>query len=143
MDEYKKLFFETLVNSVRAEDKYDVWARKSDEELLGKKYVKTREDLRKIPLIADISEVQIGDIRIIFQALALCFEVKTGVMCTVVMEMNKEGFGRVVVLADRVAVIIKFFKDAHRYGFASCEDLSLEGAKMLKNAIEIYENFQK
>jgi probable nitrogen fixation protein len=138
-----KLFLDTLAAQVRAQDKYDVWARKSDEELLSKKYIKTKEDLKKIPLIADISDLQISDIRLIFQALSLAFEEKTGEMGTVVMEMNHEGFGRAVVLADKIVVVNKFFKEAHRFGYRSIEDLANEGGKMLKNAIEIYGNFKK
>lgn len=138
-----KLFLDTLTAQVRAQDKYDVWARKGDEELLTKKYVKTKEDLKKIPLIADISDVQISDIRLIFQALSLAFEEKTGEMGTVVMEMNHEGFGRAVVLADKIVVVNKFFKEAHRFGYRSIEALANEGGKMLKNAIETYEKFKK
>jgi probable nitrogen fixation protein len=128
---------------VRAQDKYDVWARKSDEELLTKKYIKTKEDLKKIPLIADISDVQISDIRLIFQALSLAFEEKTGEMGTVVMEMNHEGFGRAIVLAERIVIVNKFFKEAHRFGYRSIEDLANDGSKMLQNAIEVYKTFKR
>ncbi|MDR2341766.1 MAG: NifX-associated nitrogen fixation protein [Campylobacteraceae bacterium] len=137
------MFLDTLAVQVRAQDKYDVWARKSDEELLTKKYIKTKENLKKIPLIADISDVQISDIRLIFQALSLAFEEKTGEMGTVVMEMNHEGFGRAVVLADKIVVVNKFFKEAHKFGYRSIEDLADEGSKMLKSAIETYEKFKR
>ncbi|MDR2099223.1 MAG: NifX-associated nitrogen fixation protein [Campylobacteraceae bacterium] len=139
----EKLFLDTLIAQVRAQDKYDVWARKSDEEILTKKYVKTKDDLKKIPLIADITDVQISEIRLIFQALSLAFEEKTGEMGNVVMEMNHEGFGRAVVLADKIVIANKFFKEAHRFGYRSIEDLANEGGKMLKNAIQTYETFKK
>lgn len=143
MEDYSKLFLDTLTAQVRAQDKYDVWARKSDEELLTKKYIKTKEDLKKIPLIADISDVQISDIRLIFQALSLAFEEKTGEMGTVVMEMNHEGFGRAIVLAERIVIVNKFFKEAHRFGYRSIEDLANDGSKMLQNAIEVYKTFKR
>ena len=72
-------------------------------------------DLKNIPIIADIDEMQIKDIRLIFQAVALAFEKITGVMCSVVMEMSHEGFGRVVVFTGKIVLCEKFFKDAHRY----------------------------
>ncbi|MDR3345808.1 MAG: NifX-associated nitrogen fixation protein [Campylobacteraceae bacterium] len=143
MEEFSKIFIVTLIAQVRAQDKYDVWAKKSNDELLSKKYIKTKEDLKKIPIIADITELQISDIRLIFQALALAFEEITGEMCSVVMEMNHEGFGRAVVLAEKIVVVNKFFKEAHRFGYRTLEDLANEGGKLLKAAIDIYNSFKK
>ncbi|KHG33500.1 MULTISPECIES: NifX-associated nitrogen fixation protein [unclassified Sulfurospirillum] len=141
MNELEKLFIETLISQTRALDQFGTWAKKSDEELLCEKYVKSKEELKNVPIIADIDEMQIQDIRLIFQAIALAFELKTGVMCSVVMEMSHEGFGRAVVLADKIVVTNKFFKDAHRYSFRTYEDVVKEGGKMLKSAIEIYEQY--
>lgn len=135
------IFTETLIGQVRALDQFGTWANKSSEDILKEKYVKTKEDLKNIPVIADIDEMQIQDIRLIFQALALAFEQKTGVMCSVVMEMSHEGFGRAVVIANKIVVTNKFFKDAHRYSFRTYEDLVASGNKMLDEAIEIYNKY--
>jgi len=143
MNDLEKLFLETLISQLRALDQFGTWAKKSNEELLSDKYIKSKEALRNIPIIADIDEMQIQDIRLIFQSIALAFELKTGIMCSVVMEMSHEGFGRAVVLAEKIVITNKFFKDAHRYSFRSYDDLVKEGGKMLKDAIEIYETYQK
>jgi len=143
MNELEKLFIETLISQTRALDQFGTWAKKSDEEILSEKYVKSKEDMKNIPIIADIDEMQIKDIRLIFQSIALGFELKTGIMCSVVMEMSHEGFGRAVVLAEKIVVTNKFFKDAHRYSFRTYDALVSEGGKMLKDAIEIYQSFQK
>lgn len=136
------LFIETLVGQVRALDQFGTWANKSSEDILKEKYVKTKEDLKNVPVIADIDEMQIQDIRLIFQALALAFEQRTGVMCSVVMEMSHEGFGRAVVIADKIVIVNKFFKDAHRYSFRTYDDLIQNGNKMLNDAIDIYSKYQ-
>jgi probable nitrogen fixation protein len=138
----KSIFIECLIAQVRALDTYDSWARKSNEEILKLKYIKTKEELKEIPIIADIDDVQKQYIRLIFQALAIAFEKKTGVMCSVIMELNHEGFGRAVVIADEIVVVSKFLKDAHRYSFRSYEKLEQEGEKMLSKAIEIYNSFK-
>ena len=143
MNELEKLFIETLISQLRAMDQFGTWAKKSDEELLCEKYVKSKEDLKNIPIIADIDEMQIKDIRLIFQSIALAFEHKTGVMCSVVMEMSHEGFGRAVVLAEKIVITNKFFKDAHRYSFRTYDALVSEGGKMLESALEIYQTYQK
>lgn len=141
MNELEKLFIETLTSQIRALDQFGTWAKKSDEEVLCDKFVKTKEQLKNVPIIADIDEMQIQDIRLIFQSIALAFELKTSMMCSVVMEMSHEGFGRAVVLAEKIVVTNKFFKDAHRYSFRTYDDLVKEGGKMLNNALEIYEQY--
>lgn len=135
-------FVEELVRQVRAQDQFGTWEKMSNEELLSKKYVKTKEDLKKIPVIADIDEMIIGDIRMIFQAVALAFERKTGVMCNVIMEMSHEGFGRCVVLADKIVIVNKYFKDAHRFGYRTLEKLYEEGDKFIVNGLEIFEQYK-
>jgi probable nitrogen fixation protein len=139
----ENLFIDTLIGQVRALDQFGTWASKSDEDILKEKYIKSKEDLKSIPVIADIDEMQIQDIRLIYQALALAFEKETGIMCSVVMEMSHEGFGRAVVIADKIVILNKFFKDAHRFSFRSYEKLLEEGKKMLENAIKTYEEYKK
>lgn len=139
----ENLFISTLIGQVRALDQFGTWANRSDEEILSEKYVKTKEDLKNIPVIADIDEMQIQDIRLIYQAIALAFEKKTGIMCSVVMEMSHEGFGRAVVIAEKIVIVNKFFKDAHRFSFRTYEDLISEGEKMLQNALKIYDEYKK
>jgi probable nitrogen fixation protein len=142
MENLQELFRKTLVGQIRALDQFGSWENKSDDELLTMKYIKTKEDLKNIPIIADIDDVQTKDIRLIFQALALAFEKVTGVMCNVVMEMSHEGFGRAVVIADKIVVVDKFFKDAHRFGYRTLEDLQLAGEKFLSDGIKIYNSYK-
>jgi len=135
-------FTEELIRQLRATDQFGNWSKMTDEELLAKKYVKTKEDLKKIPIIADIDEMLIGEIKMIYKAVALQFERKTGVMCNVVMEMSHEGFGRCIVIADKIVLVDKYFKDAHRFGYRTLENLYEDGQKLLDRAFEIYEQYK-
>lgn len=137
------IFLKELVKQVRALDTYGVWERDSDEKLLTGKYIKTKEQLKEIPIIADISEEQIKDMRLLLQALALAFEQKTAEMANVVIEMSHEGFGRGVVIADKIVIVDKYFKDAHRFGYPTIEKLTEEGEKMLDKAIATYNEYKK
>ena len=143
-EENKELnvFAQELIRQLRATDQFGNWSKMSDEELLVKKYVKTKEDLKSIPIIADIDEMLIGEIKMIFKAIALQFERQTGVMCNVVMEMSHEGFGRCIVIADRIVLVDKYFKDAHRFGYRTIDKLYEDGQKHLDKSIEIYEKFK-
>lgn len=142
-NETQSLFIETLIGQVRALDQFGTWTNKTDEDILSEKYVKTKEDLKNIPVIADIDEMQVQDIRLVYQAVALAFEKKTGVMCSTIMEMSHEGFGRAVVIADKIVITNKFFKDAHRFSFRTYDDLIKAGDKLLDDALKIYEEYSK
>ncbi|DAB28503.1 MAG: nitrogen fixation protein [Sulfurimonas sp. RIFOXYD12_FULL_33_39] len=135
-------FTKELIRQLRAADQFGNWSKMSDEELLVKKFVKTKEDLKKIPIIADIDEMLISEIKMLFKAVALQFERKTGVMCNVVMEMSHEGFGRCIVIADRVVLVDKYFKDAHRFGYRTLDKLYEEGQKYLEKSYEVYECYK-
>lgn len=138
MMDYEAIFSKALVAQLRAQDTYGVWSKIADDDLLVKNYVKTKEELKEIPIIDDIKPEQIKAIRLIYQALAIAFEQQTNVMCSVVMEMSHEGFGRAVVIADKIVIIDKSFKDAHRFSFRTLEKLKDQGGKQLKRALEIY-----
>ncbi|HHD78527.1 MAG TPA: NifX-associated nitrogen fixation protein [Epsilonproteobacteria bacterium] len=135
-------FTEELIRQLRATDQFGNWSKMSDEELLALKYVKTKEDLKQIPIIADIDEMLIGEIKMIFKAIALQFERQTGVMCNVVMEMSHEGFGRCIVIADKIVLVDKYFKDAHRFGYRTLEKLYEDGQKHLDKAFNIYTQYK-
>ncbi|WP_304546387.1 NifX-associated nitrogen fixation protein [Sulfurimonas microaerophilic] len=139
----ENVFIDTLIGQVRALDQFGTWANREDEDILKEKYVKSKEELKNIPVIADIDEMQIQDIRLIYQSVALAFEKETGIMCSVVMEMSHEGFGRAVVIADKIVIVNKFFKDAHRFSFRTYEKLVEEGEKMVQDAIKIYNEYKK
>ncbi|UFS61529.1 NifX-associated nitrogen fixation protein [Sulfurimonas sp. HSL-3221] len=135
-------FTEELIRQLRATDQFGNWAKMSDEELLTKKYVKTKEQLKEIPIIADIDEMLIGEIKMIYKAIALQFERKTGVMCNVVMEMSHEGFGRCIVIADKIVLVDKYFKDAHRFSYRTLDKLYEDGQKLLDKAFDIFEQYK-
>lgn len=63
-------------------------------------------------------------------------------MCSVVMEMSHEGFGRVVVFANDIVLCEKYFKDAHRFSFRTFEKLEQEGEKYLIKAQEKYKKYK-
>jgi len=138
----RNAFTEELIRQLRATDQFGNWAKMSDEELLTKKYVKTKEQLKEIPIIADIDEMLIGEIKMIYKAIALQFERKTGIMCNVVMEMSHEGFGRCIIIADKIVLVDKYFKDAHRFSYRTLDKLYEDGQKLLDKSFAIYEQYK-
>lgn len=136
-------FKQELIMQVRALDAHGYWDKLTDNDLLERKFVKTKEQLKEIPLVGEISKPQIEDLRLIFQAHALYFERKTGAMATVILEMHHEGFGRAVVIADKIVIVDKYFKDAHRFGYKSLDAIGEENEKLATKAVEIYNKYKK
>lgn len=137
-----KEYIAHLAAQVRALDTFGNWDNKSDEDLIRMKYVKSKEDLKNLPIIADIDETQIKDLKMLFQALAVMFEKKTGVMAGIIMEMSHEGFGRAVVVADKVLLCDKTFRDAHRFGYPNLDKLAGDWEKLTDKAVETYNKFK-
>jgi probable nitrogen fixation protein len=136
-------FLQALIEQIRAQDQFGAWEGKTDDELLAKKYVKTKEQIRALGVIADIDEETIDNLKMLFKAVATAFERKTNKMVSVVMEMNHEGFGRGVAIAGDIVVMDKTFRDAHRFAFESVEKLAIEGEKWLKKAFEIDAKYKR
>ncbi len=52
--EAKAIFIETLVGQIRALDQFGTWGNKSNEDLLGEKYIKSKDELKKTFLLLQI-----------------------------------------------------------------------------------------
>lgn len=136
-------FLTSLTAQIRAQDQFGTWENKPDELLLSKKYIKTKEELKALPVIADVDEEIIDNLKMLLKAVAVAFERKTGQMAGVVFEMSHEGFGRGIVLAGSIVLMDKTFRDAHRYAFDSVEKLGEEGDKWLQKALDQYAKFRQ
>ncbi len=135
-------FLTNLVAQVRALDQFGSWDNKPDEALLREKFVKTKEQLAEIPVIADVDEEVTTNLKMLLKAVAVSFERESTQMASVVMEMSHEGFGRGVVLCGPVVLMDKTFRDAHRFSFPTLDKLAEEGDKWLQKALENYERFK-
>ena len=58
------------------------------------------------------------------------------------MEMSHEGFGRCIVIADKIVLVDKYFKDAHRFGYRTLDKLYEDGQKYLDKAFSIYTQYK-
>lgn len=138
----ESIFLSSLVAQVRALDQFGSWDKKPDDVLLCEKFIKTKEQLAEIPVIADVDEEVTTNLKMLLKAVAVVFERQSGQMASVVMEMSHEGFGRGVVLCGPIVVMDKTFRDAHRFSFPTLDKLAQEGDKWLTKASETYLKFK-
>jgi len=133
-------FGEALVTLIRADDQFGRLEGKSPAELLGR-YVMTREQRRKLPLLGNPTPAQLGRLNMFYRAVCLVLERRTGITATPVMDLHPEGFGRVVVVAGRLVVLSRTLRDLHRYGFDSLARLAEAGQSMVDEAAAVIEQY--
>jgi probable nitrogen fixation protein len=133
-------FLRELVRQFRAHGQEGAWDGKTDGELL-RPLVLSRERKRDMPVLEDVDPEVFWRIELFYNAVGLAIEGRTGVVCTTMLKMHHEGFGRVVLLAGRLVVVNKFLRDVHRFGFESLEKLSEAGEKLVASGVEMIERF--
>jgi probable nitrogen fixation protein len=129
-----------LVRQMRAHDAHGVWAKKPDTELL-EPFVVTKEQRRKIPIIADPDQRVIWRVEQFYNAIGLSVEQATGIIASPILKLSHEGFGRLVMTAGRLVVLTRNLRDIHRFGFETVADLAKEGNRLVADAVAMIEKY--
>lgn len=133
-------FVAELVKQWRAQDTHGAWDRKSDAELLAP-YVIDREQRRQMSIIGDPDPETLWRLELFYNAVGLAVERRTGIMVSPMMKMSHEGFGKMLLTAGRLVVVVRHLRDVHRFGFDSLEKLAQEGEKLVEAAVEMIAKF--
>lgn len=140
VDPLKLPFIVTLIRQMRAHDAHGVWAKKSDADVL-EPYILSREQRRKIPVIADPDRRAIWRVEQFYNAVGLSVEQATGIIASPILKLSHEGYGRLVMLAGRLVVVSRNLRDIHRFGFDSLTDLATEGNRLVAEATSMIETY--
>ncbi|TVR99926.1 MAG: NifX-associated nitrogen fixation protein [Rhodospirillales bacterium] len=119
-------FIRSLVRQIRAHDTTGMWDQKPDTALLAP-FVLTREQRRQIPIIADPDAKVLWRLEQFYDAVALLISDEAGVIATPMLQLSREGYGRVVVIAGMLVVLSRQLRDVHRFGFDTLTHLAAEG----------------
>jgi probable nitrogen fixation protein len=138
LEDIEGAFLKTLVLLFRAEDTYGAWEGKSDEVILSP-FILDKEARAAIPIIGDPDPDTLWRLELFYKAVGITIEKMTGVMGSTMMKMSHEGFGRIVLLCGRLVVVSKTLRDVHRFGFPTLEKLTADGAKLVREAVELIE----
>lgn len=120
-------YLTTLKEKLRAHDAYGTWKQVQDEVLLTRFFILTKEQKKKIDVMKAVSPETIGKIRMVYEAVAQMIEQKTGQMVITVVDINTEGFGRVLLIADDKVLIQRTHRNTQKFGFKCLEDLMTFG----------------
>ncbi|YAI82417.1 MAG: NifX-associated nitrogen fixation protein [cyanobacterium endosymbiont of Rhopalodia sterrenbergii] len=133
-------FLQEVARQIRAYDNYGVYKSWTDELVLGP-YVISKKQKREISLEGDIDPATKLRIICFYRAAASLIEKETAQLCQVVVDLNNEGFGWVLVWSGRLMTVCRTLRDAHRFGFDSLEKLAAQGEKITQSGIEIVQRF--
>jgi probable nitrogen fixation protein len=133
-------FLQELVRQIRAQDTFGTYKNWTDELVLAP-FVVTKEQKKRISIQAEVEPITQFRITCFYRAVALCIEKVTGKLCQVVIDLNHEGFGWVLVWTGRLMVVSRTLRDAHRFGYPSLEKLAEEGEKLTNTGIELVQRF--
>jgi probable nitrogen fixation protein len=136
----ESVFVKELVKQWRAQDSYGAWEGKSDLDLIAP-YIVTKAQRREMPIMGDPDPETLWRLELFYNAVGLAIERTTGIMVQPMMKMHHEGFGRMILTAGRLIVVVKHLRDVHRFGFDTLEKLAEEGAKLIAAGTEMIEKY--
>lgn len=128
-------FVRALIAQIRAQDSYGVWEGKDDAELLAP-FVLDRQRRSEIPIIGDPDPDTVSNVEQFYNAVALCIEKRCALMVVPILQLNPEGFGRIVLFCGRLVVVNKTLRDIHRFGFPSVDAIAAAGDRLVDDALD-------
>ncbi|MEA4838121.1 MAG: NifX-associated nitrogen fixation protein [Rhodospirillaceae bacterium] len=128
-------FVKCLAGLVRAEDRFGIWDKKPDAEMLAD-FIISKEKRKTIPILGDPDPDVLSRLEWFYAAVALQVEQRTGIMASPIMKMSHEGFGRMLVTAGRLVILNRYLRDVHRFGFPDFAKLAEEGARLADEAAD-------
>lgn len=127
---YQSAFLKELQRQIKALDAYgqfDGWSVERLFEPFFRKY--------GLEHSCTLDRAALSRISTFYQALAILIEGECGQMVSPVININDEGFGRVLLIVGRLVVLDKTVRDAGRFSFATPQAMQAEAEKLLAVAV--------
>lgn len=134
---YQSAFFTELLRQIRAHDQYGTHDGWSAERLLAPFFRKREQGAAGCTL----DRASLLRVTTFYQALAVLVEGECGQIASLVVNINDEGFGRVLLIVGRLLVLDKTVRDAGRFGFATPQAMQAEAEKLLAFATVLIGKF--
>lgn len=128
-----------------AHDRFGLLARKSREEKLRRHFLLERgpEETKGGPALCGVDA---GPVRrqaeIFFRAVAMSLDMRIGVPVCSIVELDAEGFGRVVVYSGRLVLASMAWRQG-QFGFTRMEDACREGERLIAAGLGWAEKYPK
>ncbi len=133
-DGLDELFLTSLVQQLRAQDRYGMWDAKSEDEILVS-FVLSKEKRKRLPILGDADAALRLRMELFYAAVAAAIERRAEVRSGSIVQLHDEGWGQAIVFAGRLVLINKAVRDAHRFGFADKQKIQEAGGALVREGV--------
>lgn len=143
--ELQDLILKEVVNQVRNYDFYGAWAKKSDENILEQLFLSKPEKKSSVSLIGhcEVDPKAILKIHAYFKAIGVVLEKLSGLLTSVVINIDEEGNGIILIYAGRLILLNKVIRDANRFHFKSLEDMVSKAQRIIESSLELVDRYEQ
>jgi probable nitrogen fixation protein len=133
-------FIKEMVKQMRALDSYGAYDNQPAERLLVP-FVVSKQQRRLIPIMGEPDAKIMDRINAFYNAIAAVIEKECGLMAVPLVNLNQEGFGRVIITVGKLVVVERTLRDMHRFGFVNLAQMKDEADKLLVAALALIEQY--
>lgn len=129
------LFMESLERVLKANDAYGLFRSLTGTQKIERLMLTKPEEKQKLESCGYVDETIKERLQLFLQAVAFAIEQKSGKIVSTMMELDEEGFGRIVLFAGRLILVNKSIRGLKKFAFTKMEDLEKEGQRYVSEAL--------
>ncbi len=134
-----------IVNQIRAYDTYGTWEKKSDHDILNHLFLTKPEKQASLSLMGhcEVDPKALLKLHAYFKAIGVLIEKSSGLLTSVVINLDEEGNGIVLIYSGRLILVNKSIRDANKFRFKSLDEMALQAQKFIDKALELVEKYSE
>lgn len=134
-----------IVNQIRAYDTYGTWEKKSDHDILNHLFLTKPEKQASLSLMGhcEVDPKALLKLHAYFKAIGVLIEKSSGLLTSVVINLDEEGNGIVLIYSGRLILVNKSIRDANKFRFKSLDEMALQAQKFIDKALELLEKYSE
>ncbi len=134
-----------IVNQIRAYDTYGTWEKKSDHDILNHLFLTKPEKQASLSLMGhcEVDPKALLKLHAYFKAIGVLIEKSSGLLTSVVINLDEEGNGIVLIYSGRLILVNKSIRDANKFRFKSLDEMALQAQKFIDKALELLEKYRE
>ncbi len=143
--ERREEILKEIVNQIRAYDTYGTWEKKSDHDILNHLFLTKPEKQASLSLMGhcEVDPKALLKLHAYFKAIGVLIEKSSGLLTSVVINLDEEGNGIVLIYSGRLILVNKSIRDANKFRFKSLDEMALQAQKFIDKALELVEKYSE
>lgn len=135
------LFLDSLDKVVQGNDALGLYRNLDVAQRLEQMFLVTPEEKQQTEACGLIDPKVKEKIELFFQAVTYAIEQKSGKLVSSIVELNSEGFGRVILYSGRLILVNKSIRGIQKFTFTELKQLDKAGTQYISNALSWLEKY--